>query len=174
MYKIIGGGVLLFIGFFCAQIAPVLAAQKQTVATSSVATSTPTSASVEKRVREYFADIPVMIEIAQCESKFRQFTDSGTVLRGGSGGGMIGIFQFFESIHATTALKLGFDLKTVEGNLGYARYVHEQSGTTPWRACVPTVVLVADSTAQMKVRIKLLTELVGLLKRLLELKQQAK
>jgi hypothetical protein len=171
MYKIIGGGLLFFIALFVVQVMPVQAAEKQTVATSSVLTATSTQVAIEKQVREYFADIPVMIEIARCESKFRQFTDSGAVLRGGAGGGMVGVFQFFESIHATPALKLGFDLKTIEGNLGYARHVYTESGSTPWKSCMPTVVPVHND-ATLKVRIELLTKLVGLLQQLLALQQQ--
>ena len=53
----------------------------------------------ETTVRDYFSDIPVMIEIARCESNFRQFTENGDVVRGGSGGGMVGMFQFFEACH---------------------------------------------------------------------------
>jgi len=147
-----------------------------------VATSTPvkqTPAEIEKRVREYFADVPVMIDIARCESKFRQFTDSGNVLRGGSGGMMVGIFQFFESIHTKAAKNLGFDLLTVEGNLGYARHLYTESGTTPWASCVPAVVStpvivtpvapVQLSAKNEKLKIELLKQVIVLLKELLKL-----
>ena len=60
---------------FVAGFAPFAVEANQTAST--------TTQSVEATVREYFADIPVMIEIARCESKFRQFADSGNVLRGG-------------------------------------------------------------------------------------------
>ena len=144
-------------------------------ATTSAATSTEASAAtnhnavaVEKKVREYFADIPVMIEIARCESKFRQFTDSGVVLRGGGSEGMIGIFQFYEVIHKQAALALGFDINTVEGNLGYARHLYDQSGSTPWASCVPKAAPFMTE-ATMKLRIELLTKVVGLLQELLKL-----
>lgn len=155
-----------------------------TTATTSalVATSSPvklTPAEIEKRVREYFADVPVMIDIARCESKFRQFTDSGNVLRGGSGGMMVGVFQFFESVHSNAAKNLGFDLLTVEGNLGYARHLYQQSGTTPWASCVPAVVstpvpvapavLVELSAKNEKLKIELLKQVIVLLKELLKL-----
>ncbi len=145
-------------------------------ATSQVASTTTTAElkdpiAIEKRVREYFADIPVMIEIARCESKFRQYTDAGNVLRGGNAGLMVGIFQFFESIHATPALMLGFDLKTVEGNIGYARHVYTQEGTRPWVSCVPDVIPVAQvmTKADKELQIKLLTKVVELLTELLKM-----
>lgn len=168
MYKIFGWGLVLFIGIVFMQVIPVHAAEKQSIATSSVATATSTPFAVEKRVREYFVDVPVMIEIARCESKFRQFTDSGAVLRSQ---GMIGVFQFFESVHIAPALKLGFDLETVEGNLKYARHVYTQSGSTPWKSCVPTIVPLSNEVT-LKLRIELLTKLVGLLQQLLALQQQ--
>lgn len=90
------------------------------------------NASIEPRVREYFSATPVLIEIARCESKFRQFSDSGTVLHGGMGGKMIGIFQIYGDIHAAYALNRGMDIDTVEGNLAYAKYLYEREGTQPW------------------------------------------
>ena len=152
-----------------------------TTTTTTTATSTKSSASttiathdavaVEKRVREYFADIPVMIEIARCESKFRHYTDSGSVLRGGGSMGMVGIFQFYEVVHKKAALTLGFDIDTVEGNLGYARHLYTQSGSTPWISCVPNVIPVQTtmSQANKELQIKLLTQVLALLKELLKM-----
>jgi hypothetical protein len=145
---------------------------------STVATTTPiTREASEKRVREFFKDTPVMIEIARCESNFRQFTDAGNVLRGGSASGMVGVFQFFESIHDVPAKALGFDLTTLEGNLGYAKHLHKEQGTTPWeqaRSCwdvKPTTVTSPATRAELEAKIKQLTELITLLQRILELRK---
>jgi hypothetical protein len=89
---------------------------------------------VEESVRDYFKETPVMIEIARCESKFRQFTADGLPLYGGMGGGMIGVFQFYDRIHRAGATALGFNLATLEGNLAYAKHVYATSGTTPWNS----------------------------------------
>lgn len=201
MHKIICVPVVFFVSVLLfSQAVGVHAATKDatsTAATSTVASSTPavststlatttimkaTPVEVEKRVREYFADVPVMIDIARCESNFRQFTDSGNVMRGGSGGLMVGIFQFFESVHAKAALALGFDLGTVEGNISYARHLYNQSGTTPWSSCVPTtittVVMVNPvknvstpelSAANTKLKIELLQQVIVLLQELLKM-----
>ena len=152
-------------------VASTSAVIASTTATTTIATSTPITgrAVVEKLVREYFADIPVMIEIARCESNFRQFTDSGLVMRGGNGGVMVGVFQFFESVHAKTARALGFDITTIEGNLAYARHLYKQEGTTPWISCVPAAVPVM-SAANKELQIKLLTKVVELLTELLKIK----
>jgi hypothetical protein len=139
----------------------------------------PDQAAVEAKVRDYFKDAPDMIEIARCESKFRQYTDSGNVFRGGMSGGMVGVFQFFESIHAPGAKALGLDLTTLDGNLAYAKHVYETEGTTPWNSsqdcwdtkpllgAATTTLIVSDSTSQAKLleQIATLTKLIALLQK---------
>jgi hypothetical protein len=164
MYKILSYGSLLVVTLFLLPISGVEAAG------TSTATSTPVynQVIVEQLVRDYFKDIPVMIDIAKCESKFRQFTDSGAPFRGGVGGGMIGVFQFYEQVHQAPARALGLDLATLEGNIAYARHLYTESGSTPWASCVPAPVSTLDANTQL--RIELLTKLVGLLQQLLALK----
>lgn len=96
------------------------------------------ASSIEDEVRTFFEDIPVMVAIADCESAFRQFGNDGLPLRGGWGGGMVGVFQIFEEVHSKAATAQGFDLDTVEGNLKYAKHLYATQGTTPWdsgRSC---------------------------------------
>lgn len=90
------------------------------------------NASVRDKVLEVFADVPEMIAIAECESKFRQFADSGAPLYGGWGGGMVGVFQFYENVHGGDAVRLGYDLTTAEGNIGYAHHLYNLQGLRPW------------------------------------------
>lgn len=143
-------------------------------------------AEAEKRIREYFKDVPVMIEIARCESNFRQYTDAGNVLRGGDSGGMVGVFQFFESIHATPAKALGFDITTLEGNLAYAKHVYTSQGTTPWdpakycwdtaaaKSPLPSSTPATTSRAELRKQIETLTSLIKKLQRKLETAQRRK
>lgn len=92
---------------------------------------------IERSVRDLFPDMPQMVRIARCESDMRQFTDRGTVLRGGLGGHMIGLFQFHEAYHRAPAAALGFDIDTLLGNLAYARVLVREQGTTPWNSSAP-------------------------------------
>lgn len=149
-------------------ISPVVSSAQSDMEEESTVSTTTTQAATEARVREYFADIPAMIEIARCESNFRQFTDSGAVMRGGGSGQFIGIFQFMESVHSSVALALGYDLATVEGNLAYARHLYERQGTKPWSSCVPATIPATDAPIQLQ--IELMTKLIGLLQELLRLK----
>lgn len=88
---------------------------------------------VEERVHTYFADIPVMIAIAKCESEFRQFDKDGKVLKNPNSSAM-GVFQIMASVHEETASKLGFNIYELEGNMAYARHLYEKQGTKPWEA----------------------------------------
>ncbi len=88
---------------------------------------------VESAVRAEFAeDAPIMIDIARCESKHRQYTDAGNPLYGGYQGRMVGIFQVYSDIHLSYAASLGMDVESVEGNIDYARHLYDREGTRPW------------------------------------------
>jgi hypothetical protein len=97
-------------------------------------TTLPTAVEVENRVREYFADIPIMIEIAKCESGLHQYNDDGSLVAGYQGL-YIGIFQIDKNIHGEYAKSLGMDIETVEGNMAYARRLYEARGSKPWPTC---------------------------------------
>ena len=86
----------------------------------------------EEIVNIYFADIPVMIEIAKCESGLRQFDWRGNALRGGMGSKMVGVFQIHADVHRETADLMGLDIDTLEGNIAYARRLYDKEGTGPW------------------------------------------
>lgn len=107
------------------------------------------NAGIEALVRQKFADAPEMIEVAKCESGFRQFAADGSVLRGGAGKGYIGIFQIGESLHAARAAGLGHDIMTIDGNIAYAKYLHAASGPNPWKECAPSSVMKTEAAADL-------------------------
>ena len=92
----------------------------------------PQAQTVKEYVLEYFADAPVMLAIAECESHFKQFDKTGSVHRGKINRSDVGVMQINEYYHADKAEKLGINLYTIEGNLEFARYLYEKEGTTPW------------------------------------------
>ena len=92
----------------------------------------PVVLSTEQKVKEYFEDIPVMIDVVRCESQFRQFNSNGQPLRGLVNSDDVGVTQINEFYHGATAKKLGHDLTTLEGNMAYARNLYEREGTAPW------------------------------------------
>ena len=88
---------------------------------------------IEARVREYFKDTPLLIEIAYCESRFRQYGKNGEALRGEIVPEDIGVMQINEYFHGDTAKKLGIDIHSLEGNLAYAKWLYEREGSQPWQ-----------------------------------------
>jgi hypothetical protein len=163
---------------FCFLLVSGFAPAALAASSSTVATTTPAQAT-EAAMQEYFADTPVMIEIARCESKLRQYTDSGNVLRGGAGDQMVGVFQFFDRYHEDAAAELGHDISTREGNLAYARHVYTDQGTDPWnssRDCWETsnaaaTTDVVESDEVLRQKIALLEQIITLLQTLLTLRQ---
>src|SRR3569832_1576681 len=109
-----------------------------TGSTSTIQTQTYSSfdqsQTVEEYVRDYFADVPVLAEIASCESHFTQFDKNGKVVKNANSSA-VGVFQIMSSIHATFAdQKLGLDIYSLQGNAAYARYMYDRQGLKPWEA----------------------------------------
>lgn len=90
------------------------------------------SKNIEKFVNDYFADIPIMAEIAKCESRFRHLNSNGTVLKGEENSFDRGVMQINVLYHDKTAKKLGLDVQNLDDNVQYARYLYEKEGAKPW------------------------------------------
>lgn len=91
----------------------------------------------EEIVRDYFADIPVMIQVARCESTFRHTLADGTVLRGHVDNRDTGVMQINTYYHGETAERMELDLEDIYDNMAYARDLYERQGTQPWSASAP-------------------------------------
>ena len=121
------GLALAFSALVTSSSTPVTAAAAQSAVM-------PASHSVEEYVREYFKDAPVMIDIARCESRFRQLDSTGKVLKNPTSTAM-GAFQIMASLHAKPAQdNLDLNIYSLEGNAAYARYLYERNGTRDWNA----------------------------------------
>lgn len=93
--------------------------------------------STEQYVRQYFKDIPIMIQIARCESTFRHLDDDGGIHRGRVNNADVGVMQINEFYHLDTAIEKNYDIHTIEGNTAYARDLYERQGTRPWNSSKP-------------------------------------
>lgn len=89
---------------------------------------------VENYLNERYAETPILIEIARCESTFSHFDKNGKVTRGIVDSADVGVMQINERYHLETAKKLGYDIYTVEGNAAYGEYLYKKYGTEPWNA----------------------------------------
>ncbi len=102
----------------------------ETALSASVVVSEPLS--VEEQVTAYFSDVPVMIDVARCESRFRHTLKDGSVIRGEANSADIGVMQINEFYHRAEAKKLGLNIDILADNMVYARKLFEKEGTTPW------------------------------------------
>ena len=98
---------------------------------------TPLAMNTEAIVRSYFIDIPIMIEIARCESTFRHLLADGNVLRGYVDNADTGVMQINRRYHERTATAMNLNLDDIYHNMAYARFLYEREGTRPWNASAP-------------------------------------
>lgn len=95
------------------------------------------SLDTERIVRSYFRDIPVMIQIARCESTFRHTLEDGSVLHGVVDPADTGVMQINKRYHEKTATTMKLNLDDIYHNMAYARHLYETQGTRPWNASAP-------------------------------------
>ncbi|MDE2188371.1 MAG: hypothetical protein KGJ35_01425 [Patescibacteria group bacterium] len=120
---------------------PAMAGVSTTTATTTkdnsasiAAASTTDRDAVKAYLEQQYADTPILVAIAQCESNFRQFNPDGTVVRGKIDSHDIGVMQINETYWLPTSKSLGLDIYTIEGNTAYAKYLYAKSGTDPWKS----------------------------------------
>ena len=88
-------------------------------------------------VREYFADAPIMANIAWCESRFRHLNPEGEIFRGKVNDQDIGVMQINIKYHLVRSKELGVDIYSLKGNLEYAKHLYDTEGNTPWNSSRP-------------------------------------
>ena len=113
----------------------------------------PNNEGLKKKAQEIFANDPILVDIARCESHFRQYDKDGKVLRGTVNKSDVGVMQINQYYHADKALKLGFNLMTPEGNMAYAKYLYENEGGQPWISSSPCWNNTATKTSPNQVAI---------------------
>jgi hypothetical protein len=132
MIEITTSLVLLASAFISAPATTTPATASSTVSENATSSVSLTSVSVEAYVRDYFKDAPVLAEVAKCESTFRQFDSQGRIIRGKVNPDDVGVMQINTFYHGESAEKLGYDLYTIDGNLGFARWLYGKYGSDPW------------------------------------------
>lgn len=95
------------------------------------------SLTAREYVERYFSDIPVLVEVARCESQFRHYDKNGKILTGEVNEYDLGVMQINELYHEERSDRLGLNLYTIEGNTAYARYLFEKEGLRPWKSSSP-------------------------------------
>ena len=88
-------------------------------------------------VRQYFAEDPILADIAWCESRMRHRGKDGEIFVGKIDSDDTGIMQINTRYHEKRATELGYDIYSLSGNLAYAQYLYEKEGTRPWLSSSP-------------------------------------
>lgn len=89
----------------------------------------------KQRVYEEFKDIPALIDVAYCESRFRQFQGTSTEpLLGELNSSDIGVMQINRHFNQDEADRKGIDLRTVDGNIAMAKILYHRDGLRPWKS----------------------------------------
>jgi hypothetical protein len=91
----------------------------------------------QEKVEQYFSDLPIMVDVARCESHYIHLNKDGTIRRGRANSYDVGVMQINEQYHLKTSKRLGYDIYSLEGNMAYARYLYEKEGARPWMASSP-------------------------------------
>lgn len=122
-----------------AEARPLVVAQTKQATAQYVNTSFVTADQVplsntESVVREYFSDIPVMAEIARCESGFRHSLSDGSVLTGRVDAADTGVMQINKRYHQAAAHAMDLNLDNIYDNMAYARYLYDTQGLRPWNS----------------------------------------
>lgn len=77
-------------------------------------------------------DFFILQAIACAESSGRHYDRKGRLLRGRKNYGVVGLFQIDEKLHKKEALRMGYDIYTPKGNIGYAAVLYKNKGIKPW------------------------------------------
>jgi vacuolar-type H+-ATPase subunit F/Vma7 len=106
-------------------------------ATSTIEITKNLNEGLKEKIMETFKDEPLLVQIAKCESGYRQYDSKGNILRGIVNNKDVGIMQINEGYHLERAKELGIDIYSVDGNLAYAKLMYHEQGGMPWKASSP-------------------------------------
>ena len=90
-----------------------------------------TKESIIEKVRQAFLDVPIMLEVARCESQYKITAHNTKLNKDGTTDG--GIFQL-NSIHDEELSSLGLNKFDPEDNIRFARILYDRSGLRPWNS----------------------------------------
>ena len=107
-------------------------AHAQQNVSGATTTTIVTRDSIKAKLIKVFGGDSVMIDIASCESGYRQFNSDGSVHRGETNPRDVGTYQINEHFWLEESKRLGFDIYTIDGNIAMAKYIYQHHGSQPW------------------------------------------
>ena len=79
-----------------------------------------------------YADYRILHDIVKAESRWRQFDETGVVLKGVINQKDTGLFQINTSFWLAKANQLEYDIYEPEGNLKMGLWIYRNHGVKPW------------------------------------------
>lgn len=96
-------------------------------------TGTISSSTILEILKTNFASTtPEMIDVARCESSYRQYNPDGTLFKGWQNDKDWGVFQINTYYHGEKAKEMGLDLTLLKDNIEFAKYLYTTQGLKPW------------------------------------------
>ena len=125
----------------------MLASQTETLSSPpEIASELTIQELIEMESPKHDVDPKLAAAIAFCESTSRQFKEGTQIpLRGVHNPYDVGLFQINERFHYEKSQALGYDINTLEGNLGYALWLIENEGSRHWKASEPCWSKIANA-----------------------------
>lgn len=88
---------------------------------------------VKEMVEDEFGVGHIMVEVARCESGWRQFKEDGSVLMSHYGTDDAGVFQI-NKVHLPELKLLNLDRNKTLDNIAFARVLYDRNGLRDWEA----------------------------------------
>ena len=131
--KVLITGIFLF--FASSIIAGLIVGKNEVAQAKEIAKELPKPIVIEKIVKVKDDTIPpILKKIFECESGGKHYDKNGKVIKGKVDSDDTGVAQINLRYHGKEAKRLGYDLMTEKGNIGYAKYLLENFGTKFWSA----------------------------------------
>ncbi len=98
----------------------------------SVSWRSPEHSDLIHKIRAVFADVPLMMHVAKCESGLVH-RENGELIQARDGSSSRGVFQVLMRIHGPQMQKMGLNPERTDHYLTYVRYLYDKQGLKPWQ-----------------------------------------
>ncbi len=122
-----------FFLFSCLLVASLSHAQAEKIPEVPGVKLSPEKLDLARQIRAVFADAPIMVRVAMCESGMIHH-ENGELLRGRVDGLDYGVFQVRLHVHQSEMQRMRLNPNVFSQYLSYVRYLYETQGLRPWRS----------------------------------------
>ncbi len=119
-----------YILLLCFLIPSIGFAQVVSIVSYNVVATVQKEISIKEKIAKEFKDVPRMMDVIYCESKFQQFGKDGKVLKSRTSDYGVGQIN---KVHLPEAKRLGLDIfNSVDDNIKMMRIIYDKQGINAW------------------------------------------